>query len=159
MNFYDYTCKALAEEGLTMSDVRWIGTADHYIDFGRFKEIAKNTDNGRDFVAIDLMLVGDGWWATIKEFDDYDGWLFRRYPKKPETKLDVYTLAASAENYEANTLEEMNPTRMTGAKATFILEKLLNQYTAGCAATNPEGMQMRNALAYALDLLDHSGEL
>lgn len=154
MNFYDYTCKALADQGLTISDIRWIGTKDHYVDFDRFEEVALHTDNERDFVANDLIMAGDGWWATIKEYDDYDGWAFQRYPKKPQTKIELFALAASADNYKANTLEEMNPQTMTSAKAIYMLEKLLDHYSAGCPATNPEGMQMRDALAYALDVLD-----
>lgn len=94
-NLKKETLEFLADNNLTIDDIKWVGCLDFKIPIENFLELAdKEYDSGfgAQMVAKDLILVGKDFWIEREEYDGAEWWALKRYPKEPETIHTVHDL-------------------------------------------------------------------
>lgn len=72
MNLLQETIEALKDEGLSSSNVLWVGTKEARISWDNFEQIANveySSGFGPQEVAKDLIIVGQNWWLERHEYD------------------------------------------------------------------------------------------
>lgn len=91
-NLLNETIEILKRNGLSESDVEWVGNNEMYFSFEHFKKIADveyDSGFGAQEVAYDLLVVGKDWWLERCEYDGSESWVFKRIIKKPENYKEV----------------------------------------------------------------------
>lgn len=86
MNLLNETLANLEGNCLSLSDVVWIGTDEVEIPIPVFLELAnKEYENGvgAQYVALDLVVHGDGWWLERHEYDGSEWWEFKKQRVRP----------------------------------------------------------------------------
>lgn len=108
-NLLKETEVVLKKHGKTWDDVQWVGGDDFAIPVNNFIEVARKTDYdnwyGSPRVAIDLHIVGDGWYMERQEYDGAEYWEFRQPPVMPAAARTVNKLAVKTGGRD--TLEEV----------------------------------------------------
>lgn len=89
-NFYHETIEFLSLHGKSPKDIKWMGFKFRYT-FGweTFKRLAnKEYNNGfGDYVYNDLLvIVGDGWWLSMENYDGLCNWRYNECPPEPDKK-------------------------------------------------------------------------
>lgn len=109
MNLLQETEDDLATHGLSLSNIKWVGTERYTIPVDTFINIAGETEYDNGFgaqeVATDLIIVGDGWYMDRYEYDGSESWFFHTVPPKPDEEKNI-TRLASLDMWA--TLDEMN---------------------------------------------------
>lgn len=85
-NLLKETMDTLKRNGKSVEDVLWIGNLDLWTDWESFAESANvEYDNGygKQYVADDLLVVGEDWWLERYEYDGYEEWQFKTLPIRP----------------------------------------------------------------------------
>ena len=86
-NLLDETLEALTLNGKSPSDVLWCGSTDFCFTWEDFKAVAERTNYNAGYggqeVAVDLVIVGDGWWLERAEYDGGEWWEFKSLPERP----------------------------------------------------------------------------
>ena len=96
-NLLTETIEILKENGKTLQDIKWIGTADKWIDLNTFVMLADfnyNSGYGRAEINEGLKVVGEDWWLERHEYDGSEWWEFKTMPKKPDNKVGNLNLEA-----------------------------------------------------------------
>jgi hypothetical protein len=109
MNLLEETEEVLEEHGKTFDDVLWIGGDDFTISVDDFKTLADReyyNGYGSPEVAIDLKVVGDGWWLERYEYDGAEDWAFKTMPEKPKEERKIKRVITNEIGWDS--LEEMN---------------------------------------------------
>ena len=94
-NLLNETIEYLEGHGKTISDIKWVGCRDFWIDISQFLELANveyDDGYGAPEVATDLIVVGDGWWIERHEYDGSEWWEFKTLPQMPMEKRTIRTL-------------------------------------------------------------------
>lgn len=88
-NLLEETIDILAENGLTLDDIEWIGKDDGYFSKDLFIKLADNSyDDGYCEASVDyLFVVGKDWWLERHEYDSSEWWEFKKLPVKPEKEI------------------------------------------------------------------------
>ena len=88
-NLKQETLDALAENGKTIDDVRWIGNGTE-IPIDEFLKVADRVyDDGFGGAEVQhIYVVGDYWWLERGEYDGSEWWEFKTLPKKPTITAD-----------------------------------------------------------------------
>ena len=111
MNLKDETILALKINGKEKDDVLWVGCREFAIPTDLFWELADQTyDNwyGSPEVAIDLVVVGDGFWLERETYDGAEWWRFVE-PYQKKKKLNAVKFVIVPPDMIGNkTLSEMN---------------------------------------------------
>ena len=120
-NLLEETIKILKEYRKEISDIKWIGNYDYYINIDDFLRVADtNYDSGYggQEVAVDLFIVGDDWWLERHEYDGSEWWEFKSIPIKPNKVLPNFKSLTEAQARENNldvwgwsSLEKLNGIR------------------------------------------------
>lgn len=109
-NLWEETIKVLNENGKTFDDVISIFGNDFTISKENFEAVAKETyyDSGYGWqlIAMDLTILGEGWWLVRGEYDGKEWWEFKTYPMPPNKVKKITTLIGVW-----STLEECNKAR------------------------------------------------
>ena len=85
-NLLEETLDILRKNGKEEDRVRWVGNRTTQATWAEFKTAADRTyDNGYGAaaVAIDLVVVGDGWWLERWEYDGAEAWSYHTCPRAP----------------------------------------------------------------------------
>lgn len=85
MNLLEETRDKLAEYGLGEEAVRWVGSSDgdYRCSWERFTKISDfnyKAGFGTQYIAEDLVVVGDTYWLERDEYDGAEGWALKRMP-------------------------------------------------------------------------------
>lgn len=86
-NLIKETEEQLKELGYREADVLWVGSRDgkYAMSWADFKDKFKNLEYddwyGRQEIADDLVVVGEGWWLERSEYDGAEKWVYKKYPK------------------------------------------------------------------------------
>lgn len=111
MNLYDETVRILDDYGKTMQDIVFIQGNDFRISWDNFVSVAKETNYDDGFgaqeVAMDLVLVGDGFWLEREEYDGSEGWVFKQMPSPVRRVEVVENLSVHEEQIGWETLEDI----------------------------------------------------
>jgi hypothetical protein len=110
MNLKKETLDVLLENGKTPQDIRWIGTREYKIPIELFWKLAdEEYDNGcgSTEVAVNLVIVGDGWWLDRREYDGSEWWEYNADIEEPSETKEVNTII-NCDSYINETLDEMN---------------------------------------------------
>lgn len=110
MNLLQETVEILANNGKTDADVKWIGSRDgrYALDWSKFAITANiDYDNGYggQEIALDLVVVGDGWWLERREYDGSESWAFKEAPMR---NLDSNPFETVRNGDSWATVQEMN---------------------------------------------------
>ena len=109
MNLLKETKEVLAAHGLTFDDVEWVGSLNATIPIEKFLSLADqeyNNDIGATKVALDLIVVGKGWWLEREENHGAEMWVFRTCPPKPDKVIDVKSVIAYPQDIGWISLED-----------------------------------------------------
>lgn len=98
-NLLDETLRVLNSHDKTPADVLWVGAES----FGRFSwsDFEKRADIEYDFgygaqeVAYDLIICGEGWWMTRREYDGSECWQWHEQPEPPQKERAPRLLSCS----------------------------------------------------------------
>ena len=120
-NLLEETIKILKEYRKEISDIKWIGSYDYYVNIDDFLRVADtNYDSGygRQEVATNLFIVGDDWWLERHEYDGSEWWEFKSIPIKPNKVLPNFKSLTEGQARENNidvwgwcSLEKLNGLR------------------------------------------------
>lgn len=86
MNLLQETKKALAENGKSFDDVKWIECCGMEVPIELFcMKADAEYDAGYGSAEVDptLMVVGDGWWLERAEYNGSEWWEFKLVPVRP----------------------------------------------------------------------------
>jgi len=112
MNLLKETLEELERNKKTIDDVVWIGTRNIEISKENFLVLADTDyDNGYggQEVAINLIIVGEGWWMERAEYDGSEWWAFKISPERPPKKVSVKALTVhQSEEGSWSSLEDLN---------------------------------------------------
>ena len=111
MNLKNETLEMLNENGKRPEDVRWVGCKDFSIPIPLFWELANQEyDNGfgAQKVAVDLVVVGDGFWLERHEYDGSEWWEFKEGPAMPKEVRGVRTLIGRKPGHWWSSLADIN---------------------------------------------------
>lgn len=104
-NLLEETIKILKEYRKEISDIKWIGNYDYYVNIDDFLRVADtNYDSGYggQEVATDLFIVGDDWWLERHEYDGSEWWEFKTIPIKPNRVLPNFKSLTESQARENN---------------------------------------------------------
>lgn len=113
MNLLTETILAVEGHGKSVSQIRWVGSADgmYHMSWDDFAVIAQDIVylrfSGMTIVATDLVLVGDTWWLARVEQDGVQRWELREFPRKKGRGLTFKTIMASRGS--PSSLHRLNP--------------------------------------------------
>ena len=106
-NLLEETKDILEEKGLSINDIKWVGTRKYRIgteDFLTLANVFYDDGYGAPEVATDLIVVGEYWWLERHEYDGAEWWEFKTFPPMPEKEIKVRTLIGGM----WDTLEQIN---------------------------------------------------
>lgn len=87
MNLLKETTDVLNENDKGWNDVLWVGGDDFkipYADVHKLFDVDYNNGYGAPEIAMDLKVVGNGWWLERKEYDGAECWSYKEQPKEPD---------------------------------------------------------------------------
>lgn len=90
-NLLQATKDILEENGKTIEDILWVGSADGYIEIEEFLKCADfeyDDGYGSPQIAQDLVVVGEDWWLERHEYDGSEWWEFKSLPQKPTRLIE-----------------------------------------------------------------------
>ena len=93
-NLLEQTKSILEENGLTIFDIEWFGTAkcEFICDLQSLLNVDYDDGFGVGEVDIEFILVGKDFWLERHEYDGSEWWEFKRMPVKPSNKKTVNKL-------------------------------------------------------------------
>ena len=86
MNLLKETKRKLNEYDKSLEDIKWVGCTNFTIPLENFMncaDIEYDDGYGAQEVAIDLIVVGEGWWLERHEYDGSEWWEYKELPHKP----------------------------------------------------------------------------
>ena len=95
MNFKKELIDELKSKGLTLEDIRWVGTRDIKYNLNIFlNSLDFDYDAGYGFpeINMNLLIVGDNWWLERQEYDGSEWWEFKKYPEEPKDTTDKFNI-------------------------------------------------------------------
>lgn len=94
MNLLQETKELLAENGKTIFDIEWFGTAEcEYIcDLQQLLNIEYNDGFGCAEIPEDFILVGEDFWLERHEYDGAEWWEYKTMPIKPKESKSTLKL-------------------------------------------------------------------
>ena len=86
INLLQETVEILHSHDKTPEAVRWVGSKDGkyavtWEEFSRFADCVYDRDYNKQYVARDLVVVGDNWWLERKEYEGAEWWIFLQFPQ------------------------------------------------------------------------------
>jgi hypothetical protein len=91
-NLLGETLTFLAAVGKSPRDVLWVGSEDgryalSWEEFAQIADVEYDPGYGAQKIAVDLVVVGDGWWLERWEYDGAEGWSFKECPvRQPDAE-------------------------------------------------------------------------
>lgn len=109
-NLYEETKRVIEEEGFSLSDITFIGTARHRININSAIELMKKTEYDGGFgaqrVADNLIIIGNGFSMKRREYDGSEWWeLEKTFTVLPSKEVEIDSFLAEI---GWDTLEEIN---------------------------------------------------
>lgn len=107
MNLLQETINSLKINNKLPTNVLWIGNNNvwfTWLEFSKIADVEYDNGYGSPEVAIDLMVVGDGWWLEREEYDGSEWWSYKKLPQKPIQHKVPETLVGGM----WRTLEDLN---------------------------------------------------
>ncbi len=85
INLLQETLDIISANGLTTSEVEWVGSKDGSLviswkDFEVIADFEYDRGYGGTEIALDLVVVGNGWWLERHEYDGAEWWEFKTLP-------------------------------------------------------------------------------
>ena len=100
-NLYEETVGTLERYGKSIEDVVAVQGDEFAISLDDFIELAKKLDYdsgyGAAHVAMDLVIIGDGWWLERREYDGSEWWEFCKAPEPIQEMRSVTALGGKTE--------------------------------------------------------------
>lgn len=90
-NFKKELIDDLKSEGLTLEDIRWVGTRDIKYNLNIFLN-SLDSGCGGTVINTGLLIVGDNWWLERHEYDGSEWWEFKKYPEEPKYTADKFKI-------------------------------------------------------------------
>ncbi len=86
-NLLAETVAELARDNKSPKDVFWVGDNSGASSWDEFALLAKDIDYdpgyGRDYINLELVIVGTDWWLERVEYDGSEWWAFKTMPTIP----------------------------------------------------------------------------
>ena len=95
MNLLEETIKALESNGKEANDVLWVGNKKARTTWEAFAQIADteyDDNHNEPQVAIDLLIVGYGFWLERRCYNSAEWWEFKEVPQAPENTIELRAL-------------------------------------------------------------------
>lgn len=91
-NLLRETVNMLAEYGRTPDDVSWVGSRDGKVGcswdhFAVIADVNYDSGFGSNYVPLDVVVVGRGWWLERLEYDGSEGWEYREPPVLQQERI------------------------------------------------------------------------
>lgn len=152
MKLLDETIEYLKEKGIDPEkEVKWVGSRDgeyamSFADFTKkFVGLYYDADFGRQEIAEDLVVVGDGWWLERAKYDGAEWWELKKAPALSPTPKNFEDVR-NGDN--GSTLAEINKDniKQETVKSPLIKdEKVRKAVRAWAEANREEHIKVRGA--------------
>lgn len=111
MNLLKETVEILEENGRTLDDVKHICGSKHQItkeDFIRLADTEYYEGFGTQYVATDLMIIGDDFWLERHEYDGSEWWEYKELPNVDGLPYRTVDKLIADDIYGSRTLDGIN---------------------------------------------------
>lgn len=102
-NLLEETTEFLKENGKTPEDVQWVGSHRFWFTWAEFSDVASveyDPDFGAPKVAVDLMVVGHGWWLSRGEYDGSEWWDYNEQVPRPDYRMTPNRVVVNEDQFE-----------------------------------------------------------
>jgi hypothetical protein len=98
ISFYDETINMLTKYNKNINDVLFVRTNVAQCSIEEFLNLIKDykykNGYGREYINLDLKIVGDDWWLERQEYDGSEWWVYKEKPK-PINTIGVFRFQSS----------------------------------------------------------------